>query len=262
MTNSMPAKGGFAFGGKKYLPLIGIMVFGALLRFYHNLDISLWHDEAFSALLIRYPWSEMMYRIGLDVHPPMYYIFLRFWHYIFGDSMLSLRGFSVFFSVGSILAGYAFVKEAFKNEKASLWAAALIALSPFQLQYVTEARMYTMGAFFALLAAYFLVKAFNAQRELAGDEKLHIPNLPAASGARRRMIWHFIGFAACMAIMIYTHYYLFFTTAAIGAYGLVYLVYHYRTNYRRYVPFLVSCFAAVLSFLPWLKTFLFQYRQV
>jgi hypothetical protein len=31
----------------------------------------------------------MMYRIGLDVHPPLYYITLRFWHYLFGDGIKS-----------------------------------------------------------------------------------------------------------------------------------------------------------------------------
>ena len=60
---------------KKYFWLIVILLIGAILRYYHNTDISLWHDEAFSALLIKYNWSEMMYRIGLDVHPPAYYVF-------------------------------------------------------------------------------------------------------------------------------------------------------------------------------------------
>src|SRR3954469_9146131 len=106
---------------KKYLPLVSILVLGTLLRFYHNLDISLWHDEAFSALMIRYPWHEMFVRLGLDVHPPAYYVALRLWHYVFGDSLLSLRGFSVFFGVGAVWAGWLFTKEAFKNERAALW---------------------------------------------------------------------------------------------------------------------------------------------
>jgi uncharacterized membrane protein len=104
---------------KKYFYIIAILITATVLRFYHNLDISLWHDEAFSALLINYSWPEMMYRIGLDVHPPMYYIFLRLWHYIFGDSLLSLRGMTIFFSVGTVWAAWLFVKTAFQNEKAA-----------------------------------------------------------------------------------------------------------------------------------------------
>src|SRR5271156_4867178 len=141
---------------KKYFWLIVILVFGAVLRFYHNLDISIWHDEAFSALMIRYPWPEMFRRLAMDVHPPMYYIFLRLWHYVFGDKMWSLRGFSVLFGVGTVWAVWLFVKTAFKQEKFALWAAFMAALSPYAADYSTEARMYTMGAFFAVLAAYFL----------------------------------------------------------------------------------------------------------
>src|SRR3990167_11264009 len=110
MNTNMSARGGSVFGGKKYLPIIAILVLGTVLRYYHNLDISLWHDEAFSALLIKYPWGEMMQRIGLDVHPPMYYIFLRIWHYAFGDSLLALRSYTVFFSAGTVFVAYGFVK--------------------------------------------------------------------------------------------------------------------------------------------------------
>lgn len=247
---------------KKYTPLIIILIFGTLLRFYHNLDISLWHDEAFSALMIRYPWGEMFQRLGLDVHPPMYYIFLRLWHYIFGESMLSLRGFSIFFGTAAIWAGYMFTKEAFKNEKAALWAAVFIAINPFQLQYVNEARMYTFGAFFALMAGYFLVKALNTQSELFAGEKLNMPNLPDSLKAKRRLFWNYLGFTLSMIIIIYTHYYLFFTATALGLYGLLYLYFHHAGSIKKYLWLLLSFIVIVLSFLPWLKTFLFQYRQV
>jgi uncharacterized membrane protein len=189
---------------RKYFPIISILVIGVILRFYHNLGISLWHDEAFSALLIKYPWSEMMYRIGLDVHPPMYYIVLRFWHYFFGDSLLSLRGFTVFFGVGTIWAAWLFVKEAFKDEKMALWAAVLVALNPFQIEYASEARMYTMGAFFAILAAYFLVKALNRQKQLAGDLSLNMPNLPTSIDIKRSMLLSYIGSVLSIVVMIYT----------------------------------------------------------
>ena len=247
---------------KKYFPIIIILIVGTLLRFYHNLNISLWHDEAFSALMIRYPWSEMFYRLGLDVHPPMYYIFLRFWHNVFGDSLLSLRGMSIFFGVGTIWAGWMFTKEAFKSEKAALWAALFIALNPFQLQYVTEARMYTMGAFFALLAGYFLVKAFYYHTGTYNSEKANMPNMPEDIKSKRLMWLNYLGFTLSMIVIIYTHYYLFFTAAALGFYGVLYLYFHHRGGWKKFIPLLSSFAVIIISFLPWLKTFLFQYRQV
>lgn len=262
MISIMPAKGGSASGGKKHIWLIVILIIGAAFRYYHNLDISLWHDEAFSALLIKYPWSEMMYRIGLDVHPPAYYIFLRLWYYIFGDSLLSLRSFSVFFSVGTIWAAWLFVKEAFRSEKAAAWTAALIAISPFQIQYATEARMYTMGAFFAVLAAYFLVRALHHQIAMQQNEALHMPHLPEMIYDRNKMIWNYLGFTLSIIIMIYTHYYLLFAAAAICFYGLLYLFFHHRFTWKAYSLLLTAYCLIALSYLPWLKTFLFQYGQV
>ncbi len=247
---------------KKYIPLVLILALGTALRFYNNTLISLWHDEAFSALMIRYPWGEMFYRLGLDVHPPMYYIFLRFWHNLFGDSLLSLRSFSILFGVGAIWSGWLFTKEAFKNEKAALWAALLIAVNPFQLQYVTEARMYTMGAFFALLAGYFLVKALHTQKSFYDLEQKNMPNLPEAASLKRTMFWVYLGFTVSMVVIIYTHYYLFFTAAALGFYGLLYLFFHHQGKSKKYLPLLTSFAVIIASFLPWLKTFLYQYRQV
>jgi mannosyltransferase len=256
---------------KKYFWLVLILVIGTTLRFYHNTDISLWHDEAFSALLIKYSWPEMMYRIGLDVHPPMYYIFLRLWHYAFGDSLLALRGMTVFFGVGTIWATWAFVRQSFpstgsgqvKSDKIALWAALLVAFNPFQIQYATEARMYTMGAFFAMLAAYFVTKALHAQKQYYSDERYNMPNLPQDITLRKKMFWNYVGFTLSIIVLIYTHYYLLFTAAAICFYAFVYLLCHHEGKFvRKFIPLLLSLLVIVISYVPWLKTFFYQYNQV
>src|SRR5258708_21834916 len=114
---------------KKQKILLGLILLAAILvRLYNLTAISLWHDEAFSALLIKYPWKEMFYRIGLDVHPPLYYVLLRFWADVFGHSLFSLRGFSLFFGVATVYATYLFVKAAFKKESIALAASLLITL--------------------------------------------------------------------------------------------------------------------------------------
>ncbi len=247
---------------KKHWVLITILLAATLLRFWHLTAISLWHDEAFSALLIKYNWSEMLYRIGLDVHPPMYYILLRFWHYIFGDSLLALRGMSVFFGVATVWISYKFVYTAFKNQKAAFIAAALVAVNPFQVQYVTEARMYTMGAFFAVLAAYFLTKALHTQKQYFENQKQYIPNLPQDAWLKKAFILYYLLFALSTSLIMYTHYYLFFTTAALGLYGLWFVVSHYRMDYRKYSWFIASVALVAVLYIPWLKIFLFQFRQV
>ncbi len=247
---------------KKHWVLLGIIIIGLLLRFYNNTSISLWHDEAFSALYIKYPWGEMMYRIGLDVHPPLYYIALRFWHYIFGDSLLALRSFSVVVGAAIIPVSYLFVKRAFHNHKAALVVALLTAVSPFQIEYVTEVRMYTFGALLAVCAAYFLVRALQTENEYFESLSKKIPHLPEYSTLRNKTIWLYVLFALFTSAMMYTHYYLFFTAAALCLYGLVHHIAKHKESFKRYV-FLLASFAVIaLLYIPWFKTFLFQFSQV
>jgi mannosyltransferase len=235
---------------RENIKLLLILAVAAGIRLYGLDSISLWHDEAFSALLIKYSWPEMFYRIGLDVHPPAYYVFLRIWHYIFGDSLFALRGMSAFFGVGTVLAGYLLVRDTLKNRFPALLAAALIAINPFQAQYVTEARMYTMGACFALLAAWFLIRALESEeRYLANGE------------GRKSMLWAYAGFVISMAVIIYTHYYLLFIASAIALYGAIYHL-RMKSSLRGYGHYLGSLALVGLTYVPWLPTFLFQYRQV
>lgn len=240
----------------RYWILLSITGVGILLRLYKLTAISLWHDEAFSALLIKYPWKEMVYRIGLDVHPPMYYFFLRFWHYIFGDSLFSLRGMSVLFGVATIIATYFLVKKIFGNINAALIAATLVAINPFQIQYVTEARMYTMGAFFVVLTAYFLVVALQTTKNY------YNPTGQILKPTWTKMIGYYIAFTLSASILTYTHYYLLFSVAALGLYGIFYCWKTFRWQVSRYLWLALSGLGIGVLFLPWLKTFLFQYKQV
>ncbi len=239
----------------KYWILLIILLSGTLLRLFNLTKISLWHDEAFSALLIKYSWGEMFYRIGLDVHPPLYYMALRVWHYVFGHSLFSLRAMSVLFGVGTILVGYLFVKKFFGGTRAALIAAALIAVNQFQIQYVTEARMYTMGSFFAILGAYLLGIALNATKNyyITGS---------GIKPSRWKLFIYYFAFTLCGAVLLYTHYYLMFTVAALGLYGIYYLWTVFRWQITRYLWLALSGVGILALFVPWLNWFLYQYRQV
>lgn len=243
---------------KSYASIILITLLGLGLRIWNLTSISLWHDEAFSALLIRYSWGEMMYRIGLDVHPPMYYIFLRFWSEIFGHSLFALRGMSVLFGVGTIIITYFFVNYIFNNKQVAVLAAFLVAVNPFQVQYVTEARMYTMGAFFAISSAFALSAALRNQVAFY----VNASNTFLQTQLRKKFFAYYGIFVLMSAILIYTHYYLLFTVAAIGFYGLLFCIFKFKTEFKKYVWVILSGILILVSFLPWLKVFMFQFKQV
>lgn len=218
------------------------LALGAFFRFRGNTAIALWHDEAFSALYLRYPFAEMMHRIALDVHPPLYYLVLRAWSYAAGQSLPSLRVLSIIFGVLTIWAAYIFVRAAFRSTRLALLAALFVAINPFQIQYALEARMYTLGTFLALWSSYFLIRAITRQEERGGFNK------------------YWLAYAITAAAAFYTHYYLIFTIAAQGLYLLVYAA---KSRSIKILLAGAGAYAIVAAFyLPWLPTLLKQITRV
>jgi mannosyltransferase len=227
----------------KKLTLVVILVWSVVLRAYNNTAVGLWHDEAFSAQYIKYGWGEMMHRIILDVHPPLYYFVLRFWSYAFGHSLLSLRSLSILLGALTVWAGYLFVKKAFKSEKLALWAAFFLAINPFQVQYALEARMYTLGTFLVLFSSWLLLRALES---------------------KNKKDWIFYGIAA--SACFYTHYYLLFSIAAQGLYAL-YIIFKngsWRESFKNnpLVNLTLAGLTAFVLYIPWLPGFLEQFTRV
>jgi uncharacterized membrane protein len=132
----------------------------AALRLWQLDRRDFWYDEAFSGIAIKESWAGMMQMIKLDVHPPLYYLTLKFFASFFGYSVYGIRLYSVIFGLLCIWAVYLFTKELF-NRKAALFSSFIAAVSPFAIQYSMEGRMYSMFSFFTIIAAYFLVRSFR-----------------------------------------------------------------------------------------------------
>jgi len=238
-----------SLAGYKYAKILITLAIGAILFFQlTNLTtISLWHDEAFSALLVQYQdYSEMIYRIGLDVHPPLYYIMLREWVALFTSSLFSLRLFSLTFGILTAIATFFLAREIFQKRSVALLSALFLFFSSFQIQYHMEARMYTLGAFFLVSGSIILLRALHSKQSL---------------------LWWLL-YAAFASGAIYTHYYAVFT---ILAHGIFVLFWVQRTSGFRIISwiknkqllfFITAAFLVFLSYLPWLSTFKTQLAQV
>ena len=223
--------------------LVLIIVTGFVLSILTK--IALWHDEAFSALLIKYDLKEMIYRAGLDVHPPLYYFLLKGWDGFLGDSLFSLRLFSVIFGILAVILFFFFVKKFLKDKKFALFVSVLLALNSFFIQFIMEARMFVLGIFFVILSSFFLLKAINSKK------------------------WHWWFFyALSVSAGIYTHYYVIFSVLAQAIFLICWIIKEsgfnlskWLRNKNLYYGF-GAYLLAILSFLPWLKTFLFQNSQI
>src|SRR5438874_2453036 len=84
---------------KLLVPLILVLFLALLLRHFELGTTVLAVQEAFSWRLTSYPSAEVVQRTAADVHPPLYYLLLKAWVLLCGDSPGALRSFSVVFGI-------------------------------------------------------------------------------------------------------------------------------------------------------------------
>lgn len=118
----------------------------------------MWLDEATSALASNMSFVDIFTKfLPGDFHPPLYYVLLKCWVYLFGSSEIVLRIPSVIFGIGTIYMTYLVAKKLF-NKNIALTASLLLSTSSLAIYYSQEARMYSMVTFLVSLAAYLFIE--------------------------------------------------------------------------------------------------------
>ncbi|GEM_PF-2937388 len=147
--------------------LFAIVCAGVLLRVWHLGRYSLWYDEVFSVVAARSSWHEMFRQILIDrVHPPVFYISLKVWIAVLGDSMIRLRLFSVLFSTLTFIPVWNCLKQTRLSSTISLALLSAIACNPFLVFYAQELRMYALLAFLAACSLSFYLADDENKTEL------------------------------------------------------------------------------------------------
>ena len=117
-----------------------------------------WFDEAFTGILVRQAPAKMMDIILHDVHPPLYYFFLKGWTLFFGSTALALRSFSVFFGMMMIATvGWMMREWEPKTWWPSILTTGILAIDPFFVNYSQETRMYAFLGFLLVLCMRFFI---------------------------------------------------------------------------------------------------------
>lgn len=121
-----------------------IFLLGFIIRLI-NLNQSLWLDEAITAIALKnFGPLEIVTKFSPgDFHPPLYYLFLKFWTNFFGFSEIALRAPSIIFSLGTGIFVYLIAKK-LATKKIALIATLLWMLNPLSVYYAQETRMYSL----------------------------------------------------------------------------------------------------------------------
>ena len=221
--------------------LIAAGAIGAmLLSLSIGLRQSVWFDEAYSILLAKQSWEQLLYLTSIDTHPPLYYFLLKAWATIFGWSELALRSLSILAFGGSVFVGGLLVKRLF-GARVALIAVAVMALSPFMLRYGFEIRMYTFGSLIGVAATYMLIMAQQAR---VGAERIR----------------YYVIYALLVVLGMYTLYYM----ALLWIAHLVWLIWMEWRRSRSVArliraPWVFAYLGAAVLFLPWVPTLLKQF---
>lgn len=137
---------------KRYLPYI-IIAAGAALRLLGLGWDSLWYDEAFTAWLARLPLADMLAAIRGDVHPPLWYLIEWAMVRLAGSSETALRLPACILGIVALPLAWA-VAQRLAPRPVALVALAIFALSPTQIYFSQEARMYSLLQVAVLLAIW------------------------------------------------------------------------------------------------------------
>ena len=158
--------------------------------------------------------------------PPLYYLLLRWWMQLFGDSVPVRRSLSAIFSLLAFPCLYWLCWELFSSSLTGWIAMALLAVSPFHLIYAQEVRYYAAWTVMILLSSAIFLWAIRHQKKR-----------------------HWSVYAIALSTGFYTYPLTGFVAISHGIYIIV--LNKFRLT-KSVINYLLALSASIISFLPWI----------
>lgn len=205
---------------KTWQLLLVILVTAAVARLINLGDTSIWYDEACSIFEAR----DVFYFISTEnfIHPPLYYVMLAIWMKL-STSVWMLRFPSALFGVLSVYGMFR-VGRHLLGSRVGLWAAGILAISPFHIYYAQQIKMYTLVTFLSTVSFLMFLKMLDD------------------GATRKRLIW---------ICVINT---LFIYSSALSGLQIIaqtlWLFIHFRKRGRLIIPWILIHVLTVILFIP------------
>jgi mannosyltransferase len=210
-----------------------VITAGVVMRFVAFSEM--WLDEALSVNVAQLPLRDIPDWLRHDGAPPLYYFLLHLWTDVFGTSNFAVRSMSAVFSVATLPAIW-FAGRRVANTTGAWIAVLVLASSPFAILFGAEARMYSLVMLLVTLGY------------LAVRRVLERPSL-----GRQAVV------ALVTGLLLYAQYWSLYLIAVVGAL-LVWQAWRSGDPKQRHAARagIVALVAGVITFLPWVPTFLYQ----
>jgi len=232
------------------IALLLILLLAAFLRFYRLDAQSLWADEGNSVSLSGRDLPLVTAGAAHDIHPPLYYYLLHFWMLVFGTSEFAVRALSAL--LGTVLVYLTFLLgRSLSNYWLGLVAAFLSAISPFQVYYSQETRMYILLAALSALSIYSFLRLLEAESSKTRNTQYAIRNTYLWAGL----------YILATALSLYTHYSFPIIMVMQNLLYAIWLATSWRQGkvLGRASRWAIIQLAVIALYWPWLPT---AYRQV
>jgi uncharacterized membrane protein len=239
--------------------IILLLILGILFRFV-NIDHKIyWIDEVYTSLRISgYTEKEFIQKVGKgqaltqkELHlyqkinskktifdtvnglaveepqmTPLYFILIRFWAQLLGDSIAIVRSFSALINLLSIPLVYWLCVELFESSLVGWVALGLFSVSPLQIVYAQEARPYSLFVAAILLSHIALLRSLGLKTQKS------------------------YGFYALTVVLgLYSHLLFAFVALGHGIYILLIEKLRWTPTVKNYIG---ASAIAVLGFAPWI----------
>jgi len=200
---------------------IAVLLIAVSLRLYGLGAHSLWYDEAASLYLGQHSVAPgVLMDAKLSPEPPLNPLLTRWWQALvdtttglavtspWHDFLLRLMPF--FFGVAAVPLVYALTLRLFQDRTTALFAMALFAISPFQIRYAQELRVYSLYVLLALLAVWCMVRALEEGRR-----------------------WQWAGMVAALAASMYAHFFSMWLIFTLNV-AFVAMLWKYKHHFWRW----------------------------
>ena len=215
------------YNNLSYIIFTILSLFSISLIFNNNV----WFDEAYTLSLIQHNYSEVIEILKSDMHPPLYFISLKFFCEIFGYSILVTKIFSVLGYIATLLLGCTVIKKHFGSDTSVVYILTIGAI-PMSLYFSVQQRSYEWCIFFVTLCfieALLFIKSCKYR--------------------------HCIIFVIAALFAAYNHIYALLAVGIIFAFLNIYI---FTKSKKLIKAIILSDISIIIGYFPWIIPLLYQ----
>lgn len=194
----------------------------------------MWFDEVFSWHTSQNDIKQIVIITSGDIHPPLFYIVLKYWTSSFGDSVIAMRMLSVILNLLTAVFLLKICTQLRLDDRQKLFALFLYAITPLNIYYSQEIRMQALSLFLTCGSVYYFIRAIDKCSFRIS-----------------------IGYIIFTFLSFYTHYFTFLIFGAQILYA-GYIYFRKEINSKLLFRLSANFFIPAILFIPWINVLIDQ----